>query len=77
MGKLIFSSQHNGRGKAHLIDDERELCGTYGVFLYTGAAEVHFDNGVFYEVFRGLKTKMIIEDYCKKCIKSAIKKATE
>lgn len=78
--KIIFSAQHNGKGKNHLIPDnekfgDKELCGTSGTFLFTSAAEIWLENGKFYEVFDFGKHEIpscsLEAEYCKKCIKKA------
>jgi hypothetical protein len=75
--EIIFSAQHNGKGKNHLIadDDGDELCGSKGVFLFTSSATIILKDGIFYEEFFNHRTVMpnaLLElEYCKKCIKKA------
>lgn len=74
----MFSAQHNGKGKNHLISDDGgdELCGSSGTFLFTSSATIILQNGVFYEEFFNHRTVLpnaLLElEYCKKCIKKAL-----
>lgn len=85
MGRIIkYGSQHNGKGKYHLIPEDgessKELCGTKGVLLFT-YSDIELIDGDFYEVDEFGRNRrsadpiplwMIKAHYCKKCIKKAI-----
>jgi hypothetical protein len=78
---MLYSGQHNGKGKQHLIPqgDDKELCRTSGVLLFTCSHDLEYKDGKWYEVFGNSSMEIndaVLSEYCKKCIKAAIQKAT-
>lgn len=80
---MKYGLQHNGKGKNHLIDDDnKELCGSSGVFLFTPQHSIEVSNGIFFMV-DDILGKSVIPDhilrveYCKKCLNKSLKIAKE
>ena len=72
---MIYSLQHNKKGKYHLIDEEgSSLCGVIGKhLLWTAAHELEVNSGLT-EIYNGSRGKIAdVSLYCTKCIKKAKK----
>lgn len=69
---MEFRTQHNGKGKTHLLNDElNTLCGCYGGD-FSPSERLVFEDGKFY--LKDVLTQQVSKDhllveYCVKCIK--------
>lgn len=77
---MIYGLQHNGKGTYHLVPtlgEGSELCNSKGILLHSSLDEIEVKNGeVILIEYSGARRKILhweVKDYCKKCIKKAIK----
>lgn len=73
---MIFSIQHNGRGKSHLVNEDAKtddiICGSFGSFNFTDTKNIVDRDGELYEVsIHRTEFPIFTPYYCKKCIKKA------
>lgn len=80
--KIRYGAQHNCKGKYHLIPinvDGDELCESFGTFLFSHTSEFEIIDGKLYEFDAWSPGKRLVDEcqleieFCKKCIKKAIK----
>lgn len=74
---MEFRTQHNGRGKTHLLDDElNTICGCHGGD-FSPSERLIIDDGKFFlkgSLIQEISKDYLSVEYCKKCVKIIEKK---
>lgn len=81
MKNPIYSINHTGKGKYHLMLDSEPLCKTNALILFTRTCDAKIIDGELFEIentMGGTITKhnfAYSNDYCSICLKKALKKS--